>query len=256
MVSTWGFGQPQTSQAVLDILGRCPKLQSCKLLVEIQEGDLTNSIAECPFLQTFNLRCHGPALDISGRLLSRLSLPDLRDFTLSGLLIPPDSNTADSLQLVSSLAASSRLESISVDSELFPKSTLMDFLRGLPPTVKRLHLGNMWQPAGIVAATLDDDVLRASPDHPSFCPALQELEISHCRNVSDEALLHFIISRIPKLKRVDVKFDRERQIDILPGLESFVDDGLKVSITHIPPPPQQFSPWQGLPDAPPITWAN
>jgi hypothetical protein len=132
----------------------------------------------------------------------------------------------------------------------------MDFLRGLPPTVKRLHLGNMWQPAGIVAATLDDDVLRASPDHPSFCPALQELEISHCRNVSDEALLHFIISRIPKLKRVDVKFDRERQIDILPGLESFVDDGLKVSITHIPPPPQQFSPWQGLPDAPPITWAN
>jgi hypothetical protein len=74
--------------------------------------------------------------------------------------------------------------------------------------------------------------------------------------VSDEALLHFIISRIPKLKRVDVKFDRERQIDILPDLQSFVDDGLKVSITHISVALPRFSPWQGLPDAPPEpnTW--
>ncbi|KAJ7858446.1 hypothetical protein B0H13DRAFT_2672502 [Mycena leptocephala] len=247
MVSTWGFGQPQTSQVVLDILGRCPKLQSCKLLVEI-EGDLTNSITECPLLQTFNLRCRGPALDISGRLLSRLSLPDLRDFTL-GVGTPMDSQaTADSLQVVSSLTASTRLESISVDSELFSKSSLIDFLRGLPATVKRLHLADMWQPAGVVnvVATLDDDVLGAlsmSPDHPSLCPALQELEISHCRNISDEALLHFIISRIPTLKRVVAQFNREKQVDILPGIQSLVDDGLKVSITHLSPPLPQFWPW-------------
>jgi hypothetical protein len=140
----------------------------------------------------------------------------------------------------------------------------MDFLRGLPPTVRNLHLMEMthtWGPHGVdVEETLDDDILGAlsmSPDHPSLCPALQELEISNCWNVSDEALLHFIISRIPKLKRVDVKFDRERQIDILPGLQSLVDDGLKVSITHISPPPPRFSPWQGLPDAPsePNTWS-
>jgi hypothetical protein len=75
--------------------------------------------------------------------------------------------------------------------------------------------------------------------------------------VSDEALLHFIISRIPKLKRVDVKFDRERQIDILPGLQSFVHDGLKVFITYISVALPWFSPWQGLPDAPsePNTWS-
>jgi hypothetical protein len=119
----------------------------------------------------------------------------------------------------------------------------------------------MWQPAGVVVTVtpLDDDVLRAlsvSPDHPSFCPALQELAITNCHNISDEALLHFIISRIPTLKRVDVKFTRERQIDILPDLQSFVDDGLKVSITHISVALPRFSPWQGLPDAPPEpnTW--
>jgi hypothetical protein len=161
---------------------------------------------------------------------------------------------------VSFLAASTHLEAISVGSELFSKSSLMDFLRGLPPTVKHLRLADMWQPTGVVITTFDDDVLRAlsvSPDHPSFCPALQELEISNCRNVSDEALLHFIISRIPKLKRVDVKFDRERQIDILPGLQSFVHDGLKVFITYISVALPWFSPWQGLPDAPsePNTWS-
>jgi hypothetical protein len=134
----------------------------------------------------------------------------------------------------------------------------MDFLRGLPPTVKHLRLADMWQPTSVVITTLDDDVLGAlsvSPDHPSFCPALQELEISHCRNISDEALLHFIISRIPTLKRVVAQFDRERQVDILPGLQSLVDDGLKISITHLSPPPPRFSPWLGLPDdAPP--WTN
>jgi hypothetical protein len=81
--------------------------------------------------------------------------------------------------------------------------------------------------------------------------------IHHCRILSDDALRRFIISRIPALKRVEVNFARERQVDILPALQSLVDDGLKLSITHISPPPLQFSPWQGLPDAPPEpnTWS-
>jgi hypothetical protein len=184
----------------------------------------------------------------------------LRDFTLSGQGEPQVFDAVD--PLVASLAAATRLESIGIDSELFSKSSLMDFFRGLPPTVKCLHIGDlvtMWHPPDVVMAALDDDTLAAlsvSPDHPSLCPALQELVISHCRNVSDEALLHFIISRMPALKRVDVKFDREKQVDILPDLQPFVDDGLKVSITQISVPPPQFSPWQGLPDPPPGSWGN
>ncbi|KAJ7933926.1 hypothetical protein B0H13DRAFT_1700784 [Mycena leptocephala] len=266
---TWGGGHAQTSEVILELLSKCPKLQTCELLVhDPPEGYLPGFILECPVLRTFHLHGVGSTLYTSARLLSRLSLPDLRDFALHGPMgpygptEPPGSaSTVDSL--VSSLVPSTRLESIGIDSDLFSKYSLMDFLRGLPPTVRSLHITDMthtWRPHGVDVEALDDDVLATlgvSPNHPKICPALQELVIHNCRILSDDALRRFIISRIPALTRVEVNFARERQVDILPALQSLVDDDLKLSITHISPPPLQFSPWQGLPDAPPEpnTWS-
>jgi hypothetical protein len=102
-----------------------------------------------------------------------------------------------------------------------------------------------------VDPSLDNDalaILDVSLDRP--CLALQELVILNCRSVSDEALLHFITSRVPTLRRVNITFDREREVDILPSLQSSVEAGLQIDITYISVAPPQFSPWQGLRDAP------
>ncbi|KAF7366611.1 hypothetical protein MSAN_00918900 [Mycena sanguinolenta] len=250
MGPAWGLTYAQTPQLVLAILSRCSKLQSCKLLVQAPpEGDLPHSIVECPCLHTVELMCIGNPLLTAGNVLARLSLPELRDFKLSGLVNLPSVFAGESL--VSSLAASARLERISIHSNTFSKSSLHDFLRGLPPTIRYLHITepmHMWRPS-IVEVALDDEVFAAL--NATCCPALEELFINSCRKVSDEALLQFILSRAATLKLVDIKFDREREVDILPHLEPFLEAGGKASITYITLVPPQFSPWMGLPDAPP-----
>ncbi|KAJ6481680.1 hypothetical protein C8R45DRAFT_1002655 [Mycena sanguinolenta] len=250
MGPAWGLVHAQTRSVILDILSRCPKLQSCKLLVQgPPEEDLPHSIIECPCLHTVELMCVGTPLLTAGSVLTHLSLPELRDFKLSGLGELPSAFARDSL--VSSLAASARLERISVHSNTFSKPFLHDFLRGLPPTIRYLHITepmHMWRPS-IVEGALDDETF-ATLDA-SCCPALEELVIHSCRKVSDEALLQFILSRVATLRLVDIKFDRQREVDIFPHLVPFLEAGGKASITYITLIPLQFSPWMGLPDAPP-----
>jgi len=251
-----GNGAPQTCPVILAILSRCHKLQSCKLRVHgPPEAHFAESIVECPSLHTLDLLCAGSPLYTAGRLLNYLSLPDLRDFKLSGRR-PEFSNTFTADRLVSSLTTSTHLERISIESHTFSKLFLTDFLRGLPPTVLRLQITEpKWMQRTLLAhAPLDDDVLAAldaTPDRPTPCPALQELVIQYCHKVSDEALLRFVLSREPTLRLVDINFVRERQVDILPSLKSFAEAGGKTSITYITLPPPQFSPWLGLPDAQP-----
>ncbi|KAF7366536.1 hypothetical protein MSAN_00910900 [Mycena sanguinolenta] len=209
MGPAWGLTHAQTPQLILDILSRCPKLQSCKLLVQAPpEGELPHSIVECPCLHTVELMCVDNPLHTAGSVLTRLSLPELRDFKLSGLVDLPSVFAGESL--VSSLAASAHLERISIHSNTFSKSSLRGFLRGLPPTIRYLHITeplHMWRPSTVEAA-LDDEVFGALD---ACCPALEEVVITNCRKVSDEATLQFILSRAATLKLVDIKFDRERE---------------------------------------------
>ncbi|KAF7357887.1 hypothetical protein MVEN_00834900 [Mycena venus] len=100
----------------------CPKLRTCSVLVDPDAGpppEEDRSIVECLFLHTLDLLCVDTPIHTSGYLLNRLSLPDLREFTLRGQATPGDS-TGDSL--LSSLAASSRLEIIHIESGSFTKS--------------------------------------------------------------------------------------------------------------------------------------
>ncbi|KAF8200048.1 hypothetical protein K438DRAFT_1823111 [Mycena galopus ATCC 62051] len=241
-------GGDQTCQVILDILSRCSQLQSCMVLVrEPPDGYLQDSIMECPFLHTLHISSSPLPLQTSGRLLSRLSVPELQDFQLRGEAQAHDTSDVDNL--ASALAASTRLEFVNIDSAIFSTPCLMEFLRRLPPTIQHLHiLKEPWSPPYLYAV-VDDSIFQELEASPHLLPALNELVITECRGVSDEVLLRFIVSRMPTLRRVDMNFEREMQVDILPSLQSFLEAGAQISVTYFPS--TQFSPWRGLPDVPP-----
>ncbi|KAJ6498739.1 hypothetical protein C8R45DRAFT_979681 [Mycena sanguinolenta] len=272
---TFGIGAAQAPETILTILSRCPHLRTVHFLIrdfeesQLQpvyfftpasvESHLSDTIVECSFLHTIYIHCVGNPPDTSGRLLRRLWLPELRDFTLRGYRHHQAPTTESVDLLLSSLANSTHLESISIDSAIFSKVVLIHFLLGLPPLLLRLEIAEPLPLAGRPRfpghVPLDDsvmEVLDASFEGPTPCPALEELVITACRTVSDKALLSFVRSRLPTLKHVRVAFDRERQMDILAELQHSTEAGdLKISLTYVTFPAPSFSPWEGLPDGPP-----
>ncbi|KAJ6498740.1 hypothetical protein C8R45DRAFT_979686 [Mycena sanguinolenta] len=247
-----GAGHPQTCNIVLEVLSFCHNLQTCKVVVfGPPETPPRDVIIELLFLHMFDLLCIGAPPVTSGHLLSRLSLPELRDFKLDG--IEDFESTASADPLISFLAASTRLETLSICSCSLSKSSLTNFLRALPPTLCRLDFIESRERDPRARPVLDDDVLATlelRPDCSTVCPALLELVISPLNEVSDEALLRVIISRMPTLRRVDVRFNRGMEVDILPRLQSFLQSGTQISIAYPTVPPWYFSPWNGLPDMP------
>ncbi|KAF7376643.1 hypothetical protein MSAN_00081100 [Mycena sanguinolenta] len=252
---TFNLGGAQTPGNILIILSRCPQLRTFRVLVhDPSESPLSHTIVECPFLHTIDLGCFGNPLRTAGWLLSRLSLPDLRDFKFRGSQLQ-QAEIASTELLLSSLASSNRLGSIGLDSAVFSnsKAVLIHFLLGLPPTVQRLEMTETMHASRRSIYLFDDgvmEVLNASLGATTACPVLQELVINRCYTVSDTALLSFVRSRQPTLKRVRVAFDREMQIDILPALQPSTQAGLDISLTYITLPPPSFSPWEGLSDGP------
>ncbi|KAJ7140792.1 hypothetical protein C8R44DRAFT_761894 [Mycena epipterygia] len=246
-----------SSETILNTISKCPLLRSCKLVV--QDGATTavwpdRPTVECPFLHTLNLVCPGLVASTFSLLLPRLSLPELRDFTLSGGLRSPNGVIDDSPALATFLAASTQLEFLQIGTDSFSKSSLLQAIRGLPPTMQHLRLIDIRIRQASISS-LDDDVLEAltpSPGPAGFsCPALQSLVIQSGVLISPAAVQRFITARMsvePRtpLKRVNIHFARDTDLDILPSMQPFIEAGLEVTIQHPPPRPSPFSPWAGL----------
>ncbi|KAJ6526969.1 hypothetical protein DFH09DRAFT_165321 [Mycena vulgaris] len=271
----WTITASMTSETILNAISRCPELRRCKLMVndgpsaEIQSA---HPILEFPFLHTFELHCVSSVASTFKLLLDRLSLPKLQKFTLHGhnaeAALPME--THDPSPLNNFFTASTRLESLRIDTDTFTKLSLLEFIRRLPPSMQHLRIQDTsrgW-PA-LLTPSLDDEVLAVLTPSPGLppphCPGLKTIFVDHCDSISDAALLRFITARLapiesrPTLKRVEVHFDRESQLDILPSLQPLIQSGLDVSITHLPPASSHFSPWLGLSDAPalvPMSWMN
>ncbi|KAJ7758533.1 hypothetical protein DFH07DRAFT_919284 [Mycena maculata] len=240
-----------TSAKVMQMLSGCARIRECQLAAD---GGSENSTLILPSLHLLHITAAG-IVDLTIRhLLNRLSLPELRHFEFFGRA---EGNVVDFAPF---LAMSTSLETIEIETQTFTKSSLMGLFHALPPTMKHLRIVNSHRRSEWVKA-LDDEAFSALiPSTNSLavsCPALQELRIPHC-SISDKALLRFITARMAAqpvtLKRVEIGFNREMEVDIRTDIQRFVEDGLKVSITYRPgligPKIWQSSPWQGLPDAP------
>lgn len=272
----WGV---LTCKIALDVLSRCSQMQTCRLLlsednfgapslIPASSGSGSGSdsgkgsILELPHLHTVHLTSLGLPLGV-GNLLSRLSLPVLRELELRGHSNIGVDDPTFVTHLVAFLAASSRFEALRTDTQMFTKPSLIALFRGLPATTTRLRLtdrAHPWGPPG-VNAVLDDDaieVLTPSPERDGVvCPKLRELHITRCLCPSDAALLRFLTARMALresvLRRVEIQFTRQMQVDITPDIQPFLDAGVLDVVTTYHHPTAgggSFSPWQGLADAP------
>ncbi|KAJ7785680.1 hypothetical protein B0H16DRAFT_1681019 [Mycena metata] len=239
---------PLTSHETLKILSKCSRLRTCqfRLMETLTPLALEDSILELPYLSSLDITLIGPTMFSPGRLFSRLLLPELRSLRfISGQTSIPHNLSFPFL------AVSPKLEQLELELQLFGKESLLHLLSMLPPTIQRLLLlGRQIEPAD----PFDDAALASltpSPDNPAVsCPLLQELQVGPCLALSDHAVLRFIKARMTvqpaTLRRVDIDFRREQQLDIRPEIQPFVDSRVEVSIRY----PQIFtgalSPWRGL----------
>ncbi|KAJ6456434.1 hypothetical protein C8R45DRAFT_1222121 [Mycena sanguinolenta] len=263
-----------TSDMILQMLSQCNKLRSCSLVVNDAGPSISglapqspHSLIELPLLHTFQLECNMPASTV----LNRLSLPQLRDFTLRGMY---DYSLAPFFSLCF------RLETLRIDSDSFTKVIMQESLRALPSTMLHLTIRdhNNGPTQFPPVASLDDDELALltptlGPSGASVvCPILETLTITHCCMISDAALLQFVTKRMAMaapasessdsessatsaLKRVDISFNRQMTLDIMPSLAPFIERGLDVVLLYTPLYTSHLSPWDGLADAPP-TWGS
>ncbi|KAK7018877.1 hypothetical protein R3P38DRAFT_2978825, partial [Favolaschia claudopus] len=250
--SSWNAQQNLTCETALDILSKCHALRRCQLLIQgVAEFQVlpTDVTIQSSLLRVFELECPKTPIRTSGYLLDHFSHLELEDFSLLG---SGDWEDRDNIQdLTSALVRCPQLRSVVIQADMFSKLFLVDLIRGLPSTVQRLK---MFGVRGWDDDSLDNDVLQVletSADRPVGCPGLRQLILQGVHLITDDALLHFTVSRSPTLRLLDVTFSRERQVDILPNLQQFIDAGLEIHLRYPPRKPAfpLFSPWQGLPDS-------
>ncbi|KAF7376780.1 hypothetical protein MSAN_00095300 [Mycena sanguinolenta] len=251
----WSVPLTITSDALLRVIKKCPELRCCKLMVHdratnIEMPTSEHPIVELPFLHTFAIHCVASVAPAVSNLLMRLSLPELRDFTIFG-------SAQDCPTLGDFFARLIRLESLRIDINISTPASLLETFHTLPPSIRHLWISRIDHPWGQSQTGLDEmlGVLTTSPE---LCPMLQHFSIDSGFNLSDEAVLLFIAARMqespPVLNRVDINFGRQMVVDIMPDLRAFIEMGLAVSLIYMPPQPSQDSPWLGLSDAPVVNW--
>ncbi|KAF8133046.1 hypothetical protein K438DRAFT_1739344 [Mycena galopus ATCC 62051] len=251
---SWTVSTRMSSEALISVLSLCPELRCCKLMVHDPNPEIAilqqHPIVDLPFLHTLAIHCIARVTSAVSDLLMRLSLPELRSFTVFG-------SAQDCPALGDFFANTIRLETLHIDINIFSKTSFLETLRALPPTLQRLQICDIDYPWGPPQTCLDDDTLTTLMS-PGLCPVLRHLSIDHAFSISDEAVFRFISARMQEsqttLKRVDIDFGRQKAVDIIPDLEPFVEMGLAASLVYLPHPPSLYSPWQGLPDAPPVNW--
>ncbi|KAK7001446.1 hypothetical protein R3P38DRAFT_3049167 [Favolaschia claudopus] len=245
---------PLNVEKALELLSSCPQLRSCNLPVGDVPGDPTNTLSRDPPVELLHLHTLKLSMIRGGSsFLKKLYLPNLRKFVIRG-------NAQDSLPQF--LRSSISLESLDIDGPHYSKTSQLEVLRAVSPTMRHLIIRDFWGPS--VARFLDDEfmemltpVFHSSTDiSQCCCPSLESLTVACRHDISDWAVEQFVVRRMsttdcstPSLKRVRFQFNRPMKLDITPSLKPFMDAGLEVEMMYSISRPSHLSPWFGLADS-------
>ncbi|KAJ7634596.1 hypothetical protein FB45DRAFT_470177 [Roridomyces roridus] len=251
-----------TVDAALLTMSRCPRLHSLsfELTTLPVAGEL--DFVDHHRLQSLHLTGDGQT---SASLLDRISVPQLKDFTLRTDWIDPWGNPhagghRDSFpepSLVRFLATLPLLKSLSLTTGPIGSSSLKKILHHLPHSLQHLHINADKGHASRYYAASQGDFLASlamMPGSTIALPILRDFDIAIAGEelIADDTLLQFITARASTLKRVKINFPRRMEFDIRDALSPLIENGFDFSVTYSPPKIHKYSPWTGLPDAPEI----
>ncbi|KAJ7364909.1 hypothetical protein DFH08DRAFT_1073427 [Mycena albidolilacea] len=222
-------------------------------------GGAFEVLRRCPYLMHCEIRVTRPSKDGSTLDTSPITLPHLRTLVLSGSYFQFQSWTSHlvvpklwALRLgevategpaIRSSATRDGSLSADIDTDRFTSSGLHELLRSFP-TISHLRLSS----SNLQQLLPDDvfiDLLR------DLCPIMTNITLlGPSAGLSDAAVLAFVKARMTlptPLQQFWARFGRARDLDIVLEVQSFISDGLQVSIEYFPGFPQwEFRPHNGL----------
>ncbi|KAJ7061591.1 hypothetical protein C8F01DRAFT_1137833 [Mycena amicta] len=246
----------------LEVLRRCSALQTFRFSLL---GTTTDPTFLAPLehvaLRTLAVEINGDVSAILRHICRSFILPELRSLSFDGSSSSDPDVDVTNIDYPTFLEASPKLEHAQVFLDMFTHATLPDFLRHLPPSLRRLRIfpgSRLWMPSNLVDLELLT-LLTPDPDPsiPVVGAGIEELDIDRCKAYDDQQLLSFIKSRIDgggdsqahryrKLKSLAVDFAREMEDDIMPELQHYVEDGLRVNLRYEVFDNFRLYPWTGL----------
>ncbi|KAF8213950.1 hypothetical protein K438DRAFT_1802613 [Mycena galopus ATCC 62051] len=213
----------------LDVLRRCPNLAQCELVV--------TKASEDPGLALINtapiILPHMEALVLGGwpffeKWLSFLVVPNLLSLRIGEAHWGDRANSAD------------------INPIQFTSSSLRELLQSFP-MISHLRLFSSMAPSDIF---LGDEFMELFYPPHDLCPELSNITILACTGFSDTAVLAFIKARMTMptpLQHLRIQFHRPMDVDIWPELQSFILDGLQVTLEYPTVVPQwEFNARTGL----------
>ncbi|KAJ7061587.1 hypothetical protein C8F01DRAFT_1137816 [Mycena amicta] len=260
-----GQGMPDFSfDIALEVLRRCTALQTFRFSLLNSTADTTIfPPIEHVALRTLAVEIHGDISTVLRHICRTFILPELRSLSFHGSTSSDPDADVTNIDYPTFLEASPKLEHAQVFLDMFTRATLHDFLRHLPASVRRLRIlpgSRFWMPSNLVDSevlTLLTPSLDSDSSIPVVGSGIEELDIDSCEAFDDKQLLSFVKSRIDnggdspahryrKLKSLSLRFAREMEDDIIPELQQYIKDGLRVNLTYHVVQNFQLYPWTGL----------
>ncbi|KAF7356374.1 hypothetical protein MVEN_00969800 [Mycena venus] len=232
--SSWSENGPEgglTIRGALEVLRRCPNLERCELRMTRADDESVDTTTSIPLLQMHTLVLTGFHFE---KWIPHLVLPKLRCLQVGDVILgdtasrPPDPYMrAD------------------IDPNHFTSSSLQELFESFP-MISHLRLSSTTYSQAPVA--LDDAFLPLFYAPHDLCPALTHFTaLSFCAGFSDTAALAFVRGRMvmpTPLQQFQVRFRRPMEVDIMPELQIFISDGLKVEVQY--PSVPRFDAKEGL----------